>query len=262
MYFLKLLGIIVMFIVTVMFSKLLLFEPLVSKFASETHVKPVTAVFTTLFQVGLFILLAKVLQLEHSLKLIDFGIGAFVSVVILIVVVSILVISNSITFELQSSYQKIVLTLISFTLVTVLFEEIVFRGLIYGGLRHNLNFIVAFSISIIIFVIPHLFNKGINLFSVTSVFLGGYILTILYEITGSLLAPIGFHFTWNFTQSSLGFTVSGNEMNGIFKVSFLSKDRLITGGDFGIESSLITLIALLISSVLLTLIYVKKATYS
>lgn len=260
MYYLKLIGLIVLFIVIVMFAKLLIFEPTISKFVSKDYVKPVTALLTISLQVTLFIVMSRFLDLELNLKAIDFGKGALLSVTLISIIVIILVSFKLISFERQNSLLRVLLVLIIFSSVTVLFEEIVFRGLLYGGLRQNIGIICTMAISVSLFVIPHLFNSGINIYSVISVFLGGYILCLLYEISDSILTALGFHFIWNLSQSILGFNVSGNEMNGYLKVTYHTQNKLVTGGEFGIESSIITLAVLFVTSVFLTVLLIKKVT--
>jgi membrane protease YdiL (CAAX protease family) len=141
--------------------------------------------------------------------------------------------------------------LVMFFFTTALFEEIVFRGILFVGLRMIFPFEIALIITSILFLAPHLFNKGITIKSVSSVLLGSILLTTLFEITNSIFAPFAFHFIWNFLQGTFGLDVSGGkELSGIFKIE-LSGNDFITGGIFGFEASIITLIYLVIIDVIL-----------
>ena len=53
---------------------------------------------------------------------------------------------------------------------------------------------------------------------------------------------IGIHFAWNFTQGGIfGIAVSGQEVEGLFQ-STLEGPALLTGGEFGAETSVIAII--------------------
>jgi membrane protease YdiL (CAAX protease family) len=68
----------------------------------------------------------------------------------------------------------------------------------------------------------------------------------LYVRSRSLWLPIGFHAGWNFALSAiLGATMSGKPRGfGLFKVE-LSGPTVLTGGDFGVEMSVISVVLML-----------------
>jgi uncharacterized protein len=75
----------------------------------------------------------------------------------------------------------------------------------------------------------------------------------MYVRSQSLWLPIGFHIAWNFClQGIMGVTMSGNESQvGLFNIK-LSGNSFLTGGSFGIESSVFSLMAY----VLVTFIFI------
>lgn len=68
----------------------------------------------------------------------------------------------------------------------------------------------------------------------------GLLLAAAYMLTRRLWLGIGFHISWNYTQSAVfGGVVSGGVADpGLFKTVITGPD-LITGGGFGLEASLI-----------------------
>ena len=76
-------------------------------------------------------------------------------------------------------------------------------------------------------------------------------MAIVYLNSKDLWVPIGVHFTWNLTQAVLGFAVSGRNDTGVFTLNYLSTSHYLTGGEFGIEGSLIVTVLTLIAIVLM-----------
>jgi CAAX protease family protein len=128
----------------------------------------------------------------------------------------------------------------------VITEEIFFRGVFYRILETTWGTKRAIIYSALIFSILHLGNENTSIMSFMSVITGGAVLGILYTYTKSLLAPIAFHVGWNLMQVLLGFGLSGgDEFNKlyVFKLN-LSGYEIITGGDSGIENSIISVLIL------------------
>lgn len=139
-----------------------------------------------------------------------------------------------------------ILVLISQSII----EEIIFRGVILKSIMEDYNIISGIIISSVLFTAVHSFNPNISIISFINIFLAGIILSQIYIKTKSLLPAIGFHLSWNFTQSIiLGVPVSGyHNSNSIF-ISTLPQSeigKLMVGDNFGYESGLISVILLLI----------------
>ncbi|MBP6432856.1 MAG: CPBP family intramembrane metalloprotease [Ferruginibacter sp.] len=88
----------------------------------------------------------------------------------------------------------------------VLFEELIFRGVLFYILIKKLGVNKAILISSIAFGIYHWFSSGVLgqplpmliIFITTAI--GGFLFAYSYYKTGSIWAPIGIHLGWNFTQ--------------------------------------------------------------
>ena len=64
--------------------------------------------------------------------------------------------------------------------------------------------------------------------------------------------PLGLHFMANFMQGTiLGFGVSGNEEQSLFKAVFEQCPDWLNGGAFGLEASVPGLISVIITTILL-----------
>jgi membrane protease YdiL (CAAX protease family) len=126
-------------------------------------------------------------------------------------------------------------------------EEIFSRGVVGNILKESNNKYVVYILSSALFVWMHIRNEGIDIIPMINLFIAGIILIDMYMKSGNLCMCIGFHFSWNFIQSCLGFSVSGTgNVNSIFTLSFTGSKQ-ITGGSFGAEGSIITSIILILT---------------
>lgn len=104
-----------------------------------------------------------------------------------------------------------------------------------------------------LFGVGHLANKGATLSSGLAIMLeAGFLLGAAYSLTGRLWLPIGLHIGWNFTEGSVyGMQISGNaNPTGLLRGS-LTGSRLLTGGAFGPEGSIVAVLVCLALSVYL-----------
>jgi uncharacterized protein len=125
-------------------------------------------------------------------------------------------------------------------------EELVFRGYILGNLLESLsNKWIALVISAILFAVFHLASPGVHTLAFANLFLAGLLLGINYIYTKNLWFSFMFHLSWNFFQGPiLGFRVSGLNFPSLLQAE-PKGDLFITGGDFGLEGSMLnTLISL------------------
>ena len=101
--------------------------------------------------------------------------------------------------EIQKRFfdnQGIWLTILLTVIVAPIFEESLFRGFFFAGLRHYLKFFSAFLLSSAFFAVLHL-NFGStwqeNLYVFTVIFGLSYFITLTFEKTNNLWASIIFH---------------------------------------------------------------------
>jgi membrane protease YdiL (CAAX protease family) len=126
-------------------------------------------------------------------------------------------------------------------------EEVVYRSVLLNGLsvltRRPALALVA---SAVVFGVVHLTDSPDATFvSVLSNALGGLMYGLAFLRTGRIWMPVGLHFAWNFVQGTIfGFVVSGEtSYSGAFLHPTLSGARWLTGGAYGPEGSVVSLLA-------------------
>lgn len=136
--------------------------------------------------------------------------------------------------------------LISTGLVAAVAEEIVFRGVLLRLVEDALGTWVAIGVGGLTFGLAHLSNQNATLWGALAIALeAGLLFSALYVVTRSLWWCMGLHFAWNVLQGPVfGSAVSGSgTASGLLTAQFSGPDWL-TGGSFGIESSLISVVLL------------------
>jgi len=132
-------------------------------------------------------------------------------------------------------------------------EELLFRGLLYRLSSRIVGTWGALLFTSALFGVGHLANKGATLSSGLAITLeAGFLLGAAYSLTGRLWLPIGLHIGWNFTEGSVyGMQISGQaNATGLLRGS-LTGSRLLTGGAFGPEGSIVAVLVCLALSVYL-----------
>ncbi len=154
------------------------------------------------------------------------------------------------------AYGTIVLFLVFF-IVQSLFEEIAFRSYLMPVIESRFGLWPALLISSILFALIHLDNNNIAVLGIINIFLAGMLLGLLFIKYKNVWAAAGLHCSWNYVQSTiLGFEVSGESVFNMIETQENGPD-LITGGAFGFEGSLISVLFLLG----MILYYVQKNSY-
>lgn len=138
-------------------------------------------------------------------------------------------------------------------------EEFIFRGYLMNTLGGRHNPWLAVIISSAAFSLAHIANPGFNLFIFFNLALFGVFAALYMIAFDDIWGACAIHSIWNFTQGSFyGISVSGTgETESIFRTVAASESKLLTGGEFGIEGSIITTFVLIVSSILV-LIKIKK----
>ncbi len=140
------------------------------------------------------------------------------------------------------------------------FEEIVCRGVLFRLLEEKLGSYIAIVVSALIFGMLHMANPGASIWIALALALqAGVLLSVAYVYSRSLWFPIAIHFAWNFVQSGIfGANLSGNEMNVSLLTTHIEGSEWVTGGVFGIETSVQATVVCLIMSITLLVLSIKK----
>ena len=141
-------------------------------------------------------------------------------------------------------------------------EEMEFRGLIMTCLKERWNNKVAVLVPSVLFGFVHILGMDYSFGSCLLVILAGTMVGIMFSLiaieSGSVWNSGIVHAMWNIIIIGGGLFV-GNEPDGDSVMTYVlnTKSFAVTGGDFGIESSMIALVAYLIVSVMV-LVMIKK----
>lgn len=141
-------------------------------------------------------------------------------------------------------------------LSAVIFEEFVFRVLIFSSLLYFTNKqTAALVLTALLFSFAHFPD---NYLEVLSYFLGGIMYGYAFLKFQTVWVPIAIHFFWNFIQGPvLGFPVSGMEQEGLLKLEIVP-DMVFNGGDQGPEGSVFGILLRLV--IILTIYLIPKGS--
>lgn len=143
---------------------------------------------------------------------------------------------------------------------SAIFEEILFRGIIFRVMEEKLGSYVSLIISAIIFGLLHMSNPNSSFIAGVGLAIqAGLLLAAAYIFTRNLWFPIAIHFAWNFTQSAIfGANVSGITLSKTLITSKISGVDWITGGPFGPEGSIQATSFCLMAAIILLILNHKQ----
>lgn len=130
-------------------------------------------------------------------------------------------------------------------------EEVMFRGVLFRIIEGRTGTWIAMLISGVLFGAYHMMNADATVWGAVAVILeAGGMLTAAYIATRKLWVPIGLHFGWNFAAAGIFSTeVSGNGSNNGLLDSVMSGPALVTGGEFGPEASLYSVVFCVLTAI-------------
>ena len=135
-------------------------------------------------------------------------------------------------------------------------EELLFRGFIFQRLIAGLGQWPAQLILAGYFLLTHLNNPGmtgnVKVLASINIFIASLMFGVAFIRTKSLAMPLGLHFMANLTQGGvLGFGVSGTDQSGLLKPVFNEIPEWLTGGQFGLEASVLGLVCVVVTFILI-----------
>ena len=220
------------------------------------------------------VLLNMVLERIMHLKVVDFGILPFsikplwlltgILLPLSIIGIYVIFVPGELIFTEMSSLKRFE-TLISGALFTGIatgfVEEMAFRGVLLHSLEKAWNTKTAVIVSSFLFGIVHILGGGFSpvscLMTVLSVTIIGIAFSLITIATGTVWNSVIVHTIWNFVFVSV-LTIS-TIIKGSTIITYLldTKFIMLTGGEFGIESSVISLIGYVAISIIA--IYILKS---
>lgn len=191
--------------------------------------------------------------LKQMLMGISIGIISFIVIFVVFIATGVARISNF--NEISTTGVGLAIGIYLFVGVT---EEIFSRAVVGSILKESNSLFVVYLVSSMLFSGIHLRNTGIGIVPLINLIFAGLIMIDMYIRTGNLWMSIGFHFSWNFIQSFLGFSVSGTGNSGSILTLLFTGNTLITGGAFGAEGSIIASIILLLTICIMSKINISS----
>ncbi len=168
----------------------------------------------------------------------------------------------------------VLLFAVKMLLVSIL-EETFFRGYLFTNLYDGFDskkrtkkqtLLISLMLSSILFGLAHFNTNNSSFFSITLLTCNGIVWCIPFIISKNLGLSIGLHTAWNFTQTQLGFTMSGNTpLHSLYKIENVGSD-FFTGGEYGPEAGVLGLIGfgmmLFMSLLYLKYVHPKQTLYN
>ena len=126
-------------------------------------------------------------------------------------------------------------------------EELVFRGAIMGTIEKEWNTKAAVLIPSIAFGAVHIMGRSLDLISILLLMAAGTLVGVMFSLieieSGSFWNNALVHAVWNMVILGILHTDAAPSDSYVFTYVLDSKSLLVTGGDFGIEASLIATVA-------------------
>ncbi len=183
--------------------------------------------------------------------------GALLAFTLICLSAAVLAFSGLVEFTLQSFSVDLFTYLVLFFLVA-LHEEVLTRGYLLDTLHKAYGKWVGVIVSTLVFAGLHIFNDHIGWIGMSNIFLSGVLMALFFLRKKNLWAPIGIHFAWNYAQGPVfGFAVSGLGVKSLLEVDHFGRSML-TGGEFGLEGSLIALVVLAITILVVAVRFNRK----
>lgn len=172
--------------------------------------------------------------------------GSLIGLILLLCCTGLAYLNGNVSFTLGEISIPLFLGYLVYYMIVACFEELLFRSFPLRIFVERYPAAIAIIISSLLFGLAHLGNESFNWLAMTNITLAGILFAVFILQKGNLSWAIGLHFGCNFTQGTLlGYQVSGNDSPGILLAKPLGESYL-SGGDFGIESSIFCTIIMLI----------------
>jgi len=134
-------------------------------------------------------------------------------------------------------------------------EELIYRGFLLRNFTEEFRFLrnpkhriwASVVLAGLIFGYVHFDNPNATTLSGINLILYGFLFSVPFLLTGSLMIGIGVHITWNLTMGTVwGLTLSGFPPFVSLMVTEQTGPAIWTGGDFGPEGGLICTLSLFV----------------
>lgn len=149
---------------------------------------------------------------------------------------------------------------VAMALSSGVFEELLFRGVLFFSVERWFGSWIALIVSSLVFGLSHLGNPQATLEGALFIAVeAGILMGAAVMLTRQLWLGIGLHVAWNYTQQAIfSGIVSGNDAApGLIRSTIEGPDYL-TGGEFGVESSVLALLLCTTTGVVMLVMAVRR----
>ena len=131
-----------------------------------------------------------------------------------------------------------------------LVEEMLFRGVIMSAMERRWNRYVAIFVPSVLFGLIHIIGRRLDLLSIIQLIIAGSVVGILFSLvayeSGNVWNSAMIHGVWNVIMIGGILQISETaEEYPIYNYVLDTDSFLITGGDFGVEASVVAILAYL-----------------
>lgn len=153
-----------------------------------------------------------------------------------------------------------VIPAVAMALSSGMFEELLFRGVLFRSVEEMFGSWISLVVSSAVFGLVHLLNPAGTITGAIYISIeAGLLLAAAYMLTRRLWLSIGFHMAWNYVQSAIfsGIVSGGVSDPGLIRSNIKGPD-VLTGGSFGLESSIIALMLCTATGIVLLILAVRR----
>ena len=189
-----------------------------------------------------------VAELASANALPELGVGLLTGAALVTTVVAMLMAVGGYRITGSNGLSAIVITPLAMMTFVGVLEEVLSRGIVFRIIEQWLGSWVALAISSLLFGLAHTPGDGVGVLAIVIAVVAGALFAAAYLLTRRLWLSIGMHIAWNYTLGSIySIAVSGHEAKGLLQ-GVVSGPNWLSGGVYGLEASVFTLIVLAISA--------------
>jgi membrane protease YdiL (CAAX protease family) len=197
------------------------------------------------------------LPARNSLR--NLGLGLVAGLVIFSLIVGLAAILGIYRIIGSGDPSRLVLELVGTAIMPGFMEELFFRGILFRWIEEFGGSFAALLVTSALFGLAHIMNPNATWFSSFAIAVeAGVLLGGAYMLTRSLWFPMGLHAAWNFTQGEIfDVPVSGLDEHGLVQAK-LGGPALLSGGQFGLEASVLALFVATVAGVWIVWLAIKR----